>query len=284
MGRLCEQLRDDLKLRNYSNQTVDGYAGCVKGFVAHFMEPPTLLGKAQIREFLLHLQEKQLSAATRKRTVGAIKFFYRVTLQRPEEVEDIPYPKVPKTLHDTLSRPEVERLLASIDSIKHRTILMAVYGAGLRISEACSLKFRNIDRQQSVIHVCQGKGNKDRYVMLGARLLEALVAYYMATRPPGPYFFTGRWPDRPINRKQPGKSLKQACDKAGIRKRVTTHSLRHAFATHLLESGTDVRVIQALLGHSSIRSTAIYTQVTPKHIAQIRSPLDREETPNTPAR
>jgi len=284
MGRFYEQMRDDLKLRNYSDSTVEGYTRCVRGLVAHFMKPPIELGKPHIREYLLHLRSEKLSAATRNRTLAAIKFFYRHTLERPEQVDDIPYPKVPKSLHDALSRQEVELLLACISSIKHRTILTVVYGAGLRISEACALKFGDIDRQQRVIHVREGKGKKDRYVMLSARLLESLVEYYKCIRPPGPYFFTGDSTDRPISRKTPSRWLNQARDKAGIRKRVTTHSLRHAFATHLLESGIDVRVIQVLLGHSSIRTTAVYTQVTPQHIARIQSPLDMEVRPKTPAR
>jgi site-specific recombinase XerD len=284
MGEYRQKLIADLELRHYSDRTVENYVGSVRRFVAHYMRSPTELGAAEIRQYLLYQKENKLSASTRNRTVSALKFFYRTTLGRPEDVEAIPHPKVPKTLHDTLSRPEVDNILASVASTKHRTILMAVYGAGLRISEACSLKFGDIDRQQHVIHVRGGKGNKDRYVMLGERLLAALVAYYLAIRPAGPYFFAGNQPDRPLSRKVPSTALRKACDKAGIRKRVTTHSLRHAFATHLLEDGVDVRVIQLLLGHSSIRTTAIYTQVTPQHIAQIKSPLDTEASSKTPPR
>ena len=285
MGKLKELFVEDLKLRNYSDSTVSGYASEVKGLVAHFMRPPEKLGEAEIREYLLHLkEERRLEPATRHRVVAAIKFFYGCTLGRPEVVEKIPYPKVPKGLHDALSRQEVENLLARVTPIKCRVVLIAVYAAGLRISEACSLQFGDIDRAQGVIHVRKGKGNKDRYVMLGARLLDTLVAYYTLARPPGPYFFTGRRLDRPISRERPREALARAREKIGLRKRVTTRSLRHAFATHLLEDGVDVRVVQVLLGHASIRTTTLYAQVTPQHIARIKSPFDRENLSVLPAR
>jgi site-specific recombinase XerD len=285
MGTRKESLVEDLKLRNYSDRTVDSYASAVKGLVAHFMRPPEKLGEAEIREYLLHLkEERRLEPATRHGAVAAIKFFYSCTLGQPEVVAKIPYPKVPKTLHDALSRQEVEDLLARVTPIKHRVVLIVVYSAGLRISEACSLQFGDIDRGQGVIHVRKGKGSKDRYVMLGARLLDTLVAYYTLTRPPGPYFFTGRRLDRPMSGKRTSEALARAREKMGLRKRVTTHSLRHAFATHLLEDGVDVRVVQVLLGHSSIRTTTLYAQVTPQHIARIKSPFDKEDLSTLPAR
>ena len=285
MGKRKESLVKDLKLRNYSDRTVDTYTSSVKGLVAHFMRPPENLGEAEIREYLLHLkEERRLEPATRHGAVSAIKFFYNCTLGRPEVVAGIPYPKVPKTLHDALSRQEVEDLLVRVTPIKCRVVLIVVYAAGLRISEACSLQFGDIDRGQGVIHVRKGKGSKDRYVMLGARLLDTLVAYYKLTRPPGPYFFTGRRLDRPISRKRPSQALARAREEMGLRKRVTTHSLRHAFATHLLENGVDVRVVQVLLGHASIETTTHYAQVTPQHIARIKSPFDKEDLPTLPAR
>lgn len=284
MGKLYERMCDDLKLRNYSGCTLLAYPNDVKRFVAHFMRPPQDLHQEHIREYMLHLQNgSMVGPATRKRALAAIKFFFRVTLGRPDVVEGIPYPKVPKALHDTLSRQEVEHVLGLIRPIKHRTILMASYGAGLRISEACTLQFGDIDRQQGLIHVRKGKGRKDRYVMLGERLLHGLVEYYKRARPPGPYFFTGRHPDRPITAKRPSAVLRSACDRAGIVKHVTTHSLRHAFATHLIEAGTDVRIVQLLLGHSSIQTTMLYTQVSARHIARVKSPLDMLEEPTTPA-
>jgi site-specific recombinase XerD len=283
MGKLYERMCDDLKLRNYSGCTLYAYPNDVKRFVAHFMRPPEDLHEEHVREFMLHLQnERKVSPATQHCYLAAIKFFYRVTLGRPEVVESIPFPKLPKTLHDTLSRQEVEHILGLIRPIKHRTILMASYGAGLRISEACALQFGDIDRQQRLIHVRKGKGDKDRYVMLGERLLHILVEYYKHACPPGPYFFPGLRPDRPIDPKRPSTVLRRACDRAGIVKHVTTHSLRHAFATHLIEAGTDVRVVQLLLGHRSIETTMLYTRVSAKHIARVKSPLDMQEDPTTP--
>lgn len=284
MGKLYERMCDDLKLRNYSGCTLLAYPNDVKRFVAHFMKPPEDLYEEHVREFMLYLMgERKVSPATQHRYLAAIKFFYRVTLGRPGVVEGIPFPKLPKTLHDTLSRQEVKHILGLIRPIKHRTIFKISYGAGLRISEACTLQFGDIDRQQRLIHVRAGKGRKDRYVMLGERLLHSLVEYYKRLRPPGPYFFPGRRPDRPISPKTPSKVLRTKCDEAGIVKRVTTHSFRHAFATHLIEAGTDVRIVQLLLGHSSIQTTTLYTQVSAKHIARVTSPLDMQEDPPTPA-
>jgi len=283
MGKLYERMCDDLKLRNYSGCTLLAYPNDVKRFVAYFMKPPEDLYEEHVREFMLYLMgERKVSPATQHRYLAAIKFFYRVTLGRPGVVEGIPFPKLPKTLHDTLSRQEVKHILGLIRPIKHRTIFMTSYGAGLRISEACTLQFGDIDRQQRLIHVRKGKGKKDRYVMLGERLLHSLVEYYKRLRPPGPYFFPGRRPDRPISSKTPSTVLRTTCDEAGIVKRVTTHSFRHAFATHLIEAGTDIRVVQLLLGHSSIQTTALYTRVSAKHIARIKSPLDMQEEPTTP--
>jgi integrase/recombinase XerD len=274
------QMYDDLKLRNPESSTADRYLRIVTAFVSFFDRPIEELGEQHIRDWLLHLQrQKQFAPSTQHQHLAAIKFFYRNTLGCPEVVDNIPFPKVPKVLHDTLSREEVERLLECIAAIKYRTIFMAAYGAGLRISEACGLRFRDIDRAQRVVHVRKGKGSKDRYVMLSDRLLSALVEYYKRTRPSGPYFFTGHRKDRPIDRRVAAAALRRACKVAGITKRVTTHSFRHAFATHLLEAGTDLRVIQTLLGHSSIRTTAYYTRVTTEHISTIKSPLDMQEEP-----
>ena len=283
--RCYEQMYEDLKLRNPKSRTAEKYLQVVMGFVAFHDKLPEELGEQHVRDWLAYLQnDKKLAPSTQHQYLAAVRYFFNKTLRRPDVVENFPFPKVPKTLHDTLSREEVERLFKSITSIKHRTIFMAAYGAGLRISEACRLQFGDIDREQRVIHVREGKGSKDRYVMLSGRLLKALVGYYKRTRPPGPYFFTGRRQDRPLNRKSPSEALCRACEKAGINKRVTTHSFRHAFATHLLEAGTDLRVIQILLGHSSIRTTSYYTKVTTKHIARIVSPLDMEEPTPTPSR
>jgi site-specific recombinase XerD len=274
-----EKVYENLKLRNPHTKTAETYVRIIHRFVGHFDLSHEQLGEQHVRIWLAYLRhERNVAPSTEHQHLAAIRYFFKM-LGRPEVVRDIPYPKVPAVLHDTLSREEVRRVLQSIKSIKHRTILTATYGAGLRISEACALEFGDVDRTQRVIHVRQGKGSKDRYVMLSDHLLRALVVYYQRTRPPGPCFFPGRRKDRPISPKRPSGVLRQTCVKLGITKRVTTHSFRHAFATHLLEAGTDLRVVQVLLGHSSIRTTTYYTKVTTKHIAQVVSPLDMQEEP-----
>lgn len=276
-----DQMYRELKLRNPRSSTADKYRKIVRGFVDFAGTPADTdeLGKQHVLDWLELMHEKKLAPSTLHLCLAAVRYFFSQTLGRPEEVDSIPYPKVPRTLHDTLSRQEVRHILGAITSAQYRTIFVATYAAGLRISEACSLEFGDVDRAQKVIHVRQGKGSKDRYVMLSDNLLRAFEAYYKRSRPPGPFFFTGRRKDRPISPKRPSAALRRTCKKLGITKRVTTHSFRHAFATHLIEAGTDIRVVQVLLGHSSIRTTTYYTKVTTKHIAQVVSPLDMQEGP-----
>jgi integrase/recombinase XerD len=177
-------------------------------------------------------------------------------------------------LPDILTGEEVEWLFQQIASLKHRAILMTAYGAGLRISEACSLQISDIDSKRMLIHVHEGKRSKDRYVMLSERLLEVLRTYWKAARPQGPFLFPGAIPGRSITTSAVQRVLHQVVAQCHFTKRVTAHSLRHGFATHLLEAGTDIRIIQRLLGHSSIQTTARYTKVTERHIGSIKSPLD----------
>ena len=206
--------------------------------------------------------------------VAALRFLYTTTLRRPEEVVRIPWPKVPRTLPDILSRDEVLRLLDRVGNIKHRAVLSCAYGAGLRITEACSLTVKDLDSQRGLIHVRKGKRQLDRYVMLSERLLLLLREYWRQVRPEPPLLFPGEVSGQPISPRTVRESLKKAAVGLGIQKRVTPHSLRHAFATHLLEAGTDIRVIQALLGHGSIRSTQRYTAVSRRHVGRVKSPLD----------
>jgi len=239
------------------------------------MRPPEVMGGAEIKEFILHLMDNECAGLARlKMHIASLKFLYTHTLDRPEEVVRLPWPKVPRTLPDILSGREAETLLVSVDSLKHRAVLMTTYGAGLRVTEACTLHIADIDSQRMLIHVRDGKRGRDRYVMLPERLLLVLREYYRACRPAEPYLFPGQSADRPISAATVRKAVKRAAQKVGLRKRVTPHSLRHAFATHLLENGEDVRVIQALLGHSSIRTTARYTQVSRRHVGRTQSPLD----------
>jgi site-specific recombinase XerD len=275
MGAIREKMKADLDLRRFAETTKKEYLRRAQNFVAHYRRPPTELGVAEIRGFLTHLvQERKVGAATHHMYVAAIKFLYATTLGRPQVVASIPWPKQPKTLPDVLTGGEVEHLFRQIKSIKHRTILMTAYGAGLRISEACSLYTADIDSQRMLIHVRGGKGAKDRYVMLSGRLLVALRTYWKAIRPQGPFLFPGAIPGRPISTGAVQRVLRKVVVDAGFTKRVTAHSLRHGFATHLLETGTDIRTIQQLLGHASIQTTARYTKVTERHVGQTKSPLD----------
>lgn len=276
MGQLRDQMKADLTLRAYRPGTIRSYLACAKAFAAYFFVSPLQMGEDHIRRFLLHLlQEKKVGPATHKMFVAALRFLYGVTLGRPEVAIRIPWPKVPRRLPDILSLAEVERLLGAIVSIKHRVIIMTAYGAGLRISEACSLTVPDIDSARGLIHVRNGKRGRDRFVMLSPRLLAGLRAYWKQVRPQGPALFPGAKPGTSISPEAVRRALRSAAKSAGLAKRVTPHVLRHTFATHLLEGGTDLRVIQVLLGHASIRTTTLYTHVSQTHIGRTPSPLDR---------
>jgi site-specific recombinase XerD len=275
MGKLHDQMEADLKLRRYQPGTCQSYLSCARRFAAFNRRSPTEMGEPEIREFLLDLIDRQhMGPAGHKMAVASLKFLYGVTLDRPEVAVRIAWPQVPHTLPDILDRSEVEQLLSAIPSLKYRAILMTTYGAGLRIFEACALHVGDIDSRRGVIHVHHGKRQRDRFVMLSPRLLACLRAYWKAVRPEGERLFPGGTAAGIISESAVRKALAQAVKQAGIKKHVTPHVLRHSFATHLLEGGTDIRVIQVLLGHGSIRSTARYTQVSTRHIAATRSPLD----------
>jgi integrase/recombinase XerD len=276
MGKLRDQMESDLKLRRYSKSTTKEYLRCMINFTKFFMRTPEELGEPEIRTFLLHLVEKRkISASMQKMYIAAIKFFYSTTLKRPDVVQHICYPRVPKTLPDILSPEEVLALFDAIESMKHRAIVATAYACGMRISEACNLHCRgDIDSERMFIHIRLGKGGKDRYVMLSEQLLVLLRMYYKEARPTGICLFPGEHPDQSISPSAVRAVFNKAVRKLSIPKRITPHCLRHSFATHLLEAGTDIRVIQALLGHSSIRTTTRYTHVSNAHIATVKSPLD----------
>jgi len=237
------------------------------------------MGETEVRAFLLHMVTAGKSIPNRKLHVAALKFLYKVTLSRPEEVVRIPWPKVARPLPDVLSGSEVERLLAAVESRKYRMVLMAAYGAGLRVSEACGLSVEDIDSARGLLHVRDGKRGRDRYVMLPTRLLLALREYWRAERLSGTRLFPGSVPGQCVSHEAVRAALRKAVAACRLTKRVTTHTLRHSFATHLLEGGTDIRTIQVLLGHASIRTAAIYTHISVSHIGRTRSPLDLLGTP-----
>lgn len=276
MGLLHDKMLADMRLRNLAANTQERYLQQARDFAAYFRRSPIEMGEPEIREFLLHLiRDRQLSPATHYVYVGALKFLYRVTLRRPEEVERIPWPKVPRKLPDILSRGEVEQLLNSARSIKYQAIAMIAYGAGLRVSEVCSLQVTDIDSKRMLIHVRGGKGRKDRYVRLSHRLLAVLRAYWRRARPSGPYLFPGQNPQRSLTRVAAHYGLQRVAAQCAFTKRVSMHRLRHAYATHLLELGVDVVSIQHLLGHSSLLTTLRYLHMSSKQLGNVASPLDQ---------
>jgi len=280
MGELYNRMQGDLKLKNYAPGTQKAYLQCATRYAQfHVGRSPSVLGEREVRDFLLDLALKQATPAVMKMNLASLRFLYSTTLRRPEVVVGIPWPKVPRTLPDILSGTEVERLLSAMEPLKHRAVVMTAYGAGLRIAEACALHALDIDSKRMLIHVRDGKRGRDRYAMLPVRLLAVLREYFRQTRPAKPYLFPGQSPQRPIRPGTVRGALEKAINKVGLQKRVTPHTLRHAFATHLLETGTDIRVIQALLGHASIQSTTRYTQVSAAHVGRVTSPLDLLGTP-----
>lgn len=274
MAEIKDRMAQDLALRNLAGSTRQSYLSRTKAFVRHFMIDPRKMGEHEVRTYLLN-RSLTVQPATVAVDLAAIKFLYSVTLDRPEVVVRIPSPKVPKKLPDILAGSEVVALLAAIESLMHRTIMTVAYAAGLRVFEACALKHEDIDSARMLIKVREAKGSKQRYVMLAQNLLLGLREYFRVTRPPRPWLFPGQKPDSHIGPNAVRKALRKAVEQVGLTKRVTPHVLRHSFATHLLETGADIRTIQVLLGHASIRSTQLYTRVSTAHVARTTSPLDR---------
>jgi integrase/recombinase XerD len=275
MTPLRQRMTEDMQVRNLALNTQTCYVQQVSLFARHFDKSPEQLGPEDIRAYQVYLtNEKKLAPGSVLIAVAALRFLYKVSLKKDWSFEDvIPAPKKPQKLPVVLSPEEVLRFLSCVGSTKHRAILTTCYAAGLRISETISLRPTDIDSQRMVIRVDQGKGQKDRYVMLSPRLLETLRSYFRAVRPNG-WLFEGDVRGQPINR----SSVELACQKArqlsGIRKPITPHSLRHGFAVHLLESGTDVRTIQLLLGHRSLATTARYLRIATSKVCSTSSPLD----------
>lgn len=275
MGQLQQKMIEDLQLRRYAPATCEQYVACARSFVAYHMRPPTQLDERDVRRFMLHLVlERRVGPATQKMHIAGIKFLYEHTLGRPEVVAGIPWPKVRQKLPDILSGTEVDRLLEALESTTYRAIVMTAYAVGLRVSEVCALEPGDIDPKRRLIHVRHAKGGRDRYVPLPERVQFVLRAYWKAVRPKGQYLFPGREVGSCVSHAAVRANLKAGAVKARIKKRVTPHTMRHSFATHLLELGTDIRIIQMLLGHRSIRTTLRYTRVTPRLIAGTMSPID----------
>jgi len=280
MERVRDKMREDLQLRGLCPNTIDTYIRCARRFVEHFGVPPAKLGAAEVRRYLLSLiNDAKAAPATVNTYAAAIRFLYCVTLKRPEVVADVVRLKTPMHVPHILSGTEIERLLAAIPTTKHRAMVMLAYGAGLRVSEVAQIEIGDIDAKRMVLHVRNAKRGRERHVMLSPILLSALRAHWKDARPPGPRLFPGRDPQKPITRTAIHKALCKAAKKAALTKRLSPHVLRHSFATHLLEGGTDMRTVQVLLGHASLRSTVTYLHVTTARLQQVRSPLDDLGTP-----
>lgn len=273
--KLLQRMSDDLRLRNYSMRTEAAYIVHMIAVFRHFRRPPEDLSLDDVRSYLLHLiNVRQCSWSWWKQAVGALRFFYGHTLGRAGVVPYLPFPKREVHLPVVLSLSEVERLINSVRSIKHRTVLMTIYGSGLRLSEARTLTPSDVDPCRMVIHVRQGKGKKDRFVPLSPILLDALRDYWrMAgmTR----WMFPGRDDSKPISGERVQAATRDAAKRAGLAKRVSPRTLRHSYATHLLESGVDLLTIQKLLGHTSLNATVVYTHISQHRLAAVRSPLDQ---------
>lgn len=272
---LYGSLKEELVLKGYSNKTIKSYIGHIRRFEIFIEKQLSDINITDIKKYTLYLiDEKQTSHSFANQAISAIKFLWINILQMPNnEIEYLPRPKKEKKLPNVLSKEEVLSVLKSVDNEKHKTILFLIYSAGLRLGEVVRLQIKDIDIKRMLIKVRQGKGKKDRYTLLSDVALKQLRKYYSIYKPER-WLFPGGKEGSYLTERSVQKIFERACQKAKIRSDVSVHTLRHSFATHLLESGTDLRYIQELLGHSSSKTTEIYTHVTEKKLSNIRSPLD----------
>ncbi len=274
MGALRKQMDGDLVVRGMSVRTREAYLGAVAGLAKYYGRRPDRVSEQEVQNYLLHLiEERKLAWSSCNIVAQGLKFFYRVTLKRPQTQFAIPRARQPQKLPQILSREEVAALIENTLNPKHRAILMTAYGAGLRLNEICHLKVTDIDSDRMTMRVEQGKGAKDRYTLLSPRLLGELRRYWVLYRPKQ-WLFTRKNPARPIGEETVHRVYHAAKAHAGILKEGGIHSLRHAFATHLLEAGVDIHTIQRLLGHGHISTTLRYFHLARKHLAKTPSPLE----------
>ncbi len=257
---LRQRFTEDLRIRHYADKTIDAYVRCAAKFAQFFGKSPDVLGLEEVREYQKHLTEKEVSRSTFAQTTSALRFLYGVTLKRKEEVEWIPYGRRETRLPVVLSQEELGKFFQAVENTKYRTVLMTMYGAGLRLSEALGLRVTDIDSQRMVIRVEQGKGRKDRYVDLTPALLSALREYWKLYRPES-WLFPAEKNAHAVHPTAVQKACKEARLRAGLTKPVTTHTMRHCYGTHQLEAGKDLRTIQLRMGHSSLHTTALYLHV-----------------------
>jgi site-specific recombinase XerD len=273
MSPLRRRMIEDMTIRKFAPKTQHDYVQRIKNFAAFLGRSPDTASFEDVRRYQLHLVSSGVSVPTLNQTVSILRFFFRVTLKRHEIVEHTHAIHEPRKLPVVLGPEEVARLLNAAPGLKYKAALSVAYGAGLRATEVVSLKVSDIDSKRMIIRIEQGKGGKDRNVMLSPHLLELLRTWWKAARPRG-WLFPGRDPAQPMTTRQLNRACHAAAQMAEINKRVSLHTLRHSFATHLLEQNTDVRVIQVLLGHSKLDTTALYTRVATKMISEVRSPLE----------
>ena len=273
MSPLRRRMIEDMTIRKFAPKTQHDYLQRVKNFAAFLGRSPDTASFEDVRRYQLRLTTSGVGVPTVNQTVSTLRFFFRVTLKRHDILEHTHFIHEPRKLPVVLSPEEVARLLDAAPGLKYKAALSVAYGAGLRAGEVVSLKINHIDSERMVIRVEQGKGRKDRYVMLSPHLLALLRAWWKAARPQG-WLFPGRDRVQPMTTRQLNRACHAAAQMAEINKRVSLHTLRHSFATHLLEQSIDVRVIQVLLGHAKLDTTALYTRVATKTISEVMSPLE----------
>jgi integrase/recombinase XerD len=279
MTALRQRMIEDMRLRGFTAETQRSYVHYVSEFAKYFQRSPEQLDLEAVRQHTLHLiEERRLAPDTVNGSISALKFFYLVTLEAPWRAEDFPPRQpVPVKVPTVLSTQETLLFFNAIAGIKNRAIMSLCYGAGLRISEAVAVKIADIDSARNIIRIPNGKGKLPRNALLSPRLLEILRAYYRSVRPRGEWLFPTWRQGKHVSPSSVRQACRDAAQQTGITKRITPHTLRHSFATHLLENGEDIRVIQALLGHRRIDTTAHYTAVTPARLAKTVPPLDQLE-------
>jgi integrase/recombinase XerD len=282
MTPLRQRFIDDLRLRNYSPRTIEAYVTGVARFAKHFGRSPDQLGAEEVRTFQLHLLEQRASWSQFNQIVCGLRRFYALTLQHPEVVTMIPYGKKPKTLASVLSPEEVLRLFAAAHPGRERVLLQTAYACGLRLSELLHLQVGDIDSARMVIHVRQGKGRKDRLVPLSLCLLHELRAYWRLRRPPT-WLFPGFKLERPLTDGGAQRLFRRVLSRSGLTKPCSMHTLRHSYATHLLEAGVDLLTLKALMGHNSLQTTARYLHLSSQRLRQTPSLLDLLVLPQPPA-
>lgn len=282
MGKLQALMLREMELKGYSGKTIQSYLGHMKRYTSYIDMSPADGGEVEVKRYLYHLiSDQKRSRSYVNQAYSALKVFYEKVVKEPAVVDQIPRVKQAKTLPVVLSTEEVARLLVALENLKHRTLLTVIYSAGLRLSEACHLKVSDIDSNRMQIRVRQGKGIKDRYTILAKGTLHLLRLYWQSYRPTD-WLFPGQNPTRSIHSRSVQKILKNALAKSEITKEASVHTLRHCFATHLLEAGVNVYSIQKLMGHTSVKTTSLYLHISGRDLARIISPLDLWEDPPEP--